>query len=263
MATVNVTSFDQFVSAVAVSGDTVNLPEGALWDLNSLYPEGYTNDIPVNCAVINGNGTEIRNLHLFGKFVIPADLEMNDLYIKNTVCEGEAFFDSNGNTRNISASGCIFTGIYGTYARYFNTSGMSLSRTTLNIDMTTGRQDASLLAGAFSARYCRLSMFYPNGTSEVGFVCDDGDIQYCLVNIHILGAQSIDTSMFSGCVVTGNYGAAYDSGSGGHGSQVSVYDVAAFDPDFEPDAPQYFKGVTHEQLYDAAYLQSIGFPIGA
>ena len=62
-------------------------------------------------------------------------------------------------------------------------------------------------------------------------------------------------------MVTGNYGNAVD----GHGSYrpafVSVYDVAAFSENFVPDA-DYFKPVTYEQLYDAEYLASIGFPIG-
>ena len=263
MATVSVSNFSEFVSAVAVSGNTVNLPVKAVWDMNDEYPEGYTSDIPINCAVINGNGTEIKNLHLYGKFVVPADLEINDLFMTNVVCEDTVFFGHSSSARTITANGSIFTGIYGVNARYFNSSGMQLMRTTINIDMTTGRTDATFVDGAFTAKYCRLTMVYPNGAASVGFVCNDGDIQYCLVNITMLGATSLDCSMFSGCVILGNYGEAYDSGNGGHGSQVSVYDVAAFDSEFEPESPLYFKGVTYSQLYDAAYLQSIGFPIGA
>lgn len=262
MASVTVNSFSEFIAAVAVSGDTVNLPVKAVWDLNDIYPEGYTGNIPINCTVINGNETEIRNLHLYGKFVVPSDLEINDLFLTNTVCEDTVFFDYGGSSRLITANGCIFTGIYGVNTRYFNESGMTLNRSVLNVDMTTGRQDASLLSGSFAAKYSRLTLIYPNGAAGVGFVCDDGDIQYCMVNIQMLGATAIDMSMFSGCVILGNYGEAYDSGGGGHGSQVSVYDVAAFADDFEPDT-SYVKGVTHEQLYDAAYLQSLGFPIGA
>ena len=41
MASVNVSNFDEFIAAVAVSGDTVNLPSGATWNLNDSYPEGY------------------------------------------------------------------------------------------------------------------------------------------------------------------------------------------------------------------------------
>lgn len=262
MATVTVNSFSEFVAAVAVSGDTVNLPIKAVWDLNDTYPEGYTGNIPINCAVINGNGTEIRNLHLYGKFVVPSDLEINDLYMTNIVGEDTVFFDYGGSSRLITANGCIITGIYGVNMQYFNASGMALNRCVLNLDMTTGRTDASLLGGSFSARYSRITLVYPNGVSGVGFVCDDGDIQYCMINIQMLGARFFDSSMFSGCVILGNYGEAYDSGGGGHGSQVSVYDVAAFADGFEPDT-SYVKGVTYDQLYDAAYLQSIGFPIGA
>lgn len=263
MATVNVTSFDQFVSAVAVSGDTVNLPEGALWDLNSLYPEGYTNDIPVNCSVINGNGTEIRNLHHYGKFIVPADLEINDLLMKNTVCEDTAFWSREGaiNSRTITMNRCIMTGIFGVSTTCFCESFLTLNRCTINLDMTQGGYgDVKLSEADTNADYCRISMQYPNNFG--GTFNTRGLWRYCLVNVQYLGCRVFYSGKLSGCVVLGNFGTAYDGSESFSGSQVSVYDVTAFDSEFEPGSV-YFKGVTHEQLYDAAYLQSIGFPIGA
>ena len=67
MAQVNVTNLAEFVSAIAVDGDTVVCPENADWDANDTYPDGYLSNLTWN-ANVNGNGTTIRNLHLYGRF---------------------------------------------------------------------------------------------------------------------------------------------------------------------------------------------------
>ena len=76
------------------------------------------------------------------------------------------------------------------------------------------------------------------------------------------GLRNFDSRCFSGCVILGNFGEAYDMNEYGyHGNFVSVYDSAAFSDDFETENA-YFKPVTYAQLYDASYLASLGFPIG-
>lgn len=261
MATVTVNSFSEFVAAVAVSGDTVNLPIKAVWDLNDTYPEGYTGNIPINCTAINGNGTEIRNLHMYGKFVVPSDLEINDLYLTNIVCEETEFFGSSGLSRVLTLNGCIVTGIYGVDTIYFNYGVLVLNRSVINFDMTAGGySDIEISSFAqYSSQYSRISVVYPQNYGG-GF--NFGSANFCMFNINFLGCRYIESSGLSGCVVLGNFGEAYDSNDyGRHGSFVSVFDVAAMSDEFTTANP-YFKGVTHEQLYDAAYLQSIGFPIG-
>lgn len=261
MATVSVSNFAELVAAVAVSGDTVNLPVKAVWDLNDEYPEGYTNDIPINCAAINGNGTEIRNLHLYGKFIAPADIEMNDLLMTNTVCEGTAFFDYGSAARTLTMNGCIMTGIYGLNTTAFCKSMLALNRSVLNLDMTAGGYGDILIADDYTSQYSRISAQYPQNAG--GGFSFGSESKFCMYTIQYLGCRYFDTSHLSGCVVQGNFGEAYDANEYGyHGAFVSVYDSAAMDSEFETENV-YFKAVTHEQLYDAAYLQSIGFPIGA
>ena len=261
MATVQVNNFAEFVSAVAVSGNTVVLPVKAVWDMNNEYPEGYTSDIPINCASINGNGTEIRNLHLYGKFIVPADLEMNDLLMTNTVCEGTAFFDYGSAARTLSMNGCIMTGIYGLNTTAFCKSRLTLNRSVLHLDMTAGGYGAILIADDYTAQYSRISAQYPQ--SAGGSFSFGSKAKFCMFTIQYLGCRVFFSRPLSGCVVQGNFGEAYDGDQyGDHGAFVSVYDSAAMSDEFTTDNP-YFKAVTHEQLYDAAYLQSIGFPIGA
>lgn len=261
MSTVQVNNFTEFVSAVAVSGNTVVLPVKAVWDMNNEYPEGYTNDIQINCAAINGNGTEIRNMHLYGKFIVPADLEMNDLMMTNTVCEGTAFFDYDSSARTLSMNGCIMTGIYGLNTASFCRSMLTLNRSVLHLDMTAGGYGDILIADDYTSQYSRISAQYPQNAG--GGFSFGSESKFCMFTIQYLGCRYFNSRPLSGCVVQGNFGEAYDANEYGyHGAFVSVYDSAAMSDEFTTDNP-YFKAVTHEQLYDAAYLQSIGFPIGA
>lgn len=263
MASVNVSNFNEFVAAVAVSGDTVNLPSGATWNLNDSYPEGYTGDIPINCATINGNGTDIKNLHIYGKLIVPAALEINDLSMTNIVCEDTTFFDNDGNTRKITLNRSIFTGLYGVNTESFNASQMSMNRSVVNLNMTQGGSNTIYLAkGAFSSIYSRVTLNYPSNAGSLSLICAAGDIKYSMFTAVIPACTTIDSSFFSGCVVLGNYGSATDANTYGyHGNFVSVYNSASFADGFVAGT-SYFKPVTYSQLYDAEYLASIGFPIG-
>ena len=102
MATVNVTSWAEFVEAIAVSGDTVNCPENAEWDANDFAPNGITEDIVWKCSTVEGNGTVIRNLKLTGKV---KSEDNNVHYIKNLHLLD---FIADGNPEHY----CFFDGTY-------------------------------------------------------------------------------------------------------------------------------------------------------
>lgn len=262
MATVHVSDFEEFLTAAAVSGDTIVLPSQAVWDFNEIAPEGYIGDIPINCAQIEGNGTAFQNLHLFGKFVVPSDCTFNDIAMKNTVCEGQSFFGISGGSRKLTMNGCIMTGIFGTETQNFSASRLEMNRSVLNIDMTQGSySDVEIAAfGQYDAQYSRITVRYPLNSGG-GFSFGER-VSFCKYDIDYLGCRYIDTSSISGSVVVGNFGEAIDQNYyGSHGTWVTIFDVAAFSPNFVPGT-EYFKGVTRQQMYDAAYLSSIGFPIG-
>lgn len=60
MATVQVTTFAAFASAVAVQGDTIEVMNDL--DIAAEYPNGYTSRLNIMCAQINGNGHAIKNI---------------------------------------------------------------------------------------------------------------------------------------------------------------------------------------------------------
>jgi hypothetical protein len=64
MAEVYVNSWQDFVTAIGVAGDTVILPEEAEWDMNEILPYGLQSNITFACNKIDGRGTRIKNLNL-------------------------------------------------------------------------------------------------------------------------------------------------------------------------------------------------------
>ena len=79
MADVYVNSWTEFVSAVAVSGDTVYLPEEAEWDMEEILPWGTQTALTFACTEINGRGTTIKNLHLNQAITV----SKNNIIIRN------------------------------------------------------------------------------------------------------------------------------------------------------------------------------------
>lgn len=60
MSEIQVTTFDEFLTACATSGAEVVCPESAVWDMNQIAPAGAPT-VTVACAKIIGNGTTIAN----------------------------------------------------------------------------------------------------------------------------------------------------------------------------------------------------------
>ncbi len=60
MATVQVSTLDEFLTAITVSGDVVECPENAEWNWGDRAPISST--ILIKCAEIDGNGTKIIGL---------------------------------------------------------------------------------------------------------------------------------------------------------------------------------------------------------
>lgn len=121
MATVQVSTFAAFASAVAVQGDTVEVT--ADLDVAAEYPNGYTSPLNIKASVINGNGHAVKNikptdgdsdaLFQFGKngeWIGSDDpskhTTINRLHFQN--CEPKNFAFWNGNWYKVTFNGCHF-----------------------------------------------------------------------------------------------------------------------------------------------------------
>lgn len=274
MATVNVTSWTEFVQAVGVSGDTVVLPSKGEWDMNELYPEGYTGNITVNCSEIDGNDSTIRNLHMFGSFTLGSaltahtirNLSLTNFVAETTVMHSSFFQWAYGSGRKVlTFSGCILSGLCGTnlerLAQKDDTHDLKLSRCSINISFTSSANTFGIFP-VTEAKYCRLKQNVQNAVITNAFVLFGG-CKFCEIDVYMpqLGAGKLSASNLSACKLLGGYGNATFYGNSASSAREfpSIYLTDAL-----PDAVdgQYMHSVTRDQMRDAAYLASLGFPVG-
>lgn len=268
MATVNVTSWAEFLEAAAVSGDTVVCPENAVWDIAEIEPEGHSGSITFASDVV-GNGTTIKNLVLTGIGI------------------GGSAFDATGGTstqhRSISglniinatfevASANIFIGNYADFelctfsmlargANKFVGDACNVYRCAANIETTAGTFTIGGNNAKFDYFNCKISgsgltafRNYPASYSNRSAKVNNSYI--------ILDTPSITTLAFN----AGNSNVFRCTGA--NVTSLTGYTATSFSLAVDTDFPNLtsassgWKFVTEAQLRDAAYLQSIGFPIG-
>lgn len=271
MATVNVTSWAEFLEAAAVSGDTVVCPENAVWDLAELEPEGHTETITI-ASNIDGNGCTIKNLVLKN---LPANSkcfsftggsstthqQINSLNIINADITGD------GSSTNYLFGGnwvdytlCTVSALVHKTNIIFG-SLCNVYRCAFNIEFTAY---GVLVGDRCSLSYCN-SKF--SGASLSAFnLYRSGYSTYASVMYNCYTV--LDTPEITQILQNGGNSNVYRC-TGANVTQLtgltdSNHISLAVTTDF-PNVTTVSAGfvlVTEAQLRDAAYLQSIGFPIG-
>lgn len=260
MATVNVTNLADFVAAVAVDGDTVVCPEGADWDANDTYPDGYSGNITWNAAVL-GNGTTIRNLHIYGRFVTSQNvrpyidaLRIVDL-IGSAPSGGGGLFDGNYHMTNCAVSAVLNANYHEIVNWNTGSTALLANKCSFNID-AAGDFDTLTMG---KTRYCRFELHLPNSTWYPFYAsnqaCEESELAIFAPN-----ANDLYSTQFPGCIIHGEMPNTEDAASGSLSGDMMLYSTDGL-PNFVPSDPTHCVGVTDAQLRDPAYLRSIGFPI--
>ena len=266
MATVNVNSWQEFLTAIAVSGDTVVLPEEAVWDANDFAPLGVLDDINWECETVEGRGTIIRNIHLYAKIIRGSGYQyVNDLHLLDFIADGEptygGLFEGDYFFKGCKISGILTNGYRWLIRNPSNVNKYILDRCSINLEFqkeTTGSIGISDTPCNGSI-YSRVQIKAPNA----------GDIthqpmEYCEVVYYYSNASNKFASFYyTGCTVRGNFQGMQttESWAGSWSGANSVYCIESFPAGYTPKYPANFIGVTDAQLKDPAYLRNIGFPI--
>lgn len=261
MAQVSVTSLEEFVAAVAVAGDTVVCPEGADWDANDTYPDGYSGNLTWNAAVL-GNGTTIRNLHLYGRFATGQNvrpytdaLRIVDL-IGSAPSGGGGLFNGNYHFTNCAASAVLNANYQEIVNWNAGSTALLANACSFNIDAAGGFDTLSM----GKVRYCRFELHLPNSTWYPYYAssekCEESELA-----IYAPNAGGLYSNQFPGCIIHGELPNTQELASGGSWSgDMTLYSTDGL-PNFSPYDPVHCVGVTDAQLRDPEYLRSIGFPI--
>lgn len=265
MATVNVTNWPEFVAAVAADGDTVVCPESAIWDMNEIAPEGVAG-FPMNCAEIQGQGTEIKNLRTSSPIMIQnstLNQAISDLNITNFIQESGPLFSTTGNSNGMYAtfSGCKFSGLLPQNTRFFCQPSRKygiFSRCSFTLDMQFNAAQAAMICdkytyGQYPLKYCRVHVQLPNGTLFYPFA------EWSYIEVDCPGMTKLNINGATANVYNGELPLLTSVIGAASAAYPSVYNHDSM-PDFAGTTNVI--GVTDAQLHDATYLASIGFPIG-
>lgn len=210
MATVSVNTYEEFLSAVAVEGDTVVCPDSAVWDLSQ--NEQRTASIMVECAQIDGNGTTIKGIRFkncngfmqteaSGKVLAIKNMRIESAELESTASL-YALISGNVNLTECSISGTIIS--KSSLCRAITCKNTNIfSRCSFNFSCPNG--------GYFSqvgkSEYCRLQLF-TTGFPTASVFTPFNRLYRCEVILNAPNTKLLDffasrTAYVDGCVIRG------------------------------------------------------------
>lgn len=222
MATVNVTSWAEFIAAVAVAGDTVVCPDGAVWDLTESEP--ITEPLEIACSEIQGNGTTIKgatfkirgySIRNTNSLMVDA-LHCDNIYAECVERWWKASADLNLSKSKVSGQ-FINTSYYDLFV-FAGDSGKKTNFTScaMNVSCPNG---GNLIFGNNPnygvSKFCRYMIFTTNATTSP-FMYAVSPFNYCEKCELILSVPNASRAAFdldsgtyktSGCVIRGTTGA--------------------------------------------------------
>lgn len=243
-----VDTWEDFVTAAGTSGAYVKVADDTVWDMNSIAPEGIGR-IYCTCAELDGNGAIIKNLHTTSDMLLNVT-NVHDLTIEN-------FYMNYSGSENPKI----------VYLR----AGDELVRCTLSgiVAASRGCYFWYRIHQSAEIRQCSFNVKYDIGDSYVTF--DDtsrgnynefNHICLDLANANLSTSTSIGTQN-SLIEIKRKSGDTNKFPSGYSNSTIIRYDVGtANEVNQVRNTSGTLTEVTDTQLKDAAYLASIGFPIG-
>lgn len=274
MADVYVNNWFEFMTAIAVQGDKVILPENGDWDMADVLPYGI-NGFQILCAEIDGRGTAIKNLLVTKCIEICLGVTIKNLQMLDWMCSsadpdvdpspgGNAVFYGGP----LEMQNCIFSGILGYNTGFFYDNAITMYNCSVNIETSSSFfmfDGSGYFSNTGQLYYCRIEVKGNNNVSAfpIQDECHFSEILIYAPNLDDnTGPIGFKSHNFSGCVLRGNCPLittdwSYDMFTG----FVSVYDTAMFADTFTPNDPLMLVGCTDEQLKNPLYLREKGFPI--
>lgn len=267
--------WEDFVTAAGTSGAYVKVADDTVWDMNSIAPEGLTQSLQVN-ANVDGNGVKIVNLHIenLSAVIINANgylenINFTDVFAKAT--NGTYYFI--GRSRNVK---------YGEVGRYISITGKFYGYGTSNSNKRIYAIFGNGSDTSFMSCSTNVELY---GTAQL---CkDDSNWDYnspMLVNCNLKYVRLPISGVYAWqnrIVVKNSWveGSEYTTVCISNSSENSIFNVSAFgditggnsrtcllwNSDKIESGVSISSGIklcSETQLQDAAYLASIGFPIG-
>lgn len=260
MATVTVSTWADFVTAVAVTGDTVNIEPGTVWNMNEIAPLG-AGTVSINCAAINGNGAVIKAANItsdllqFHKSCTVRRLNVLDF-------DGKAYVMRVSGGATATLKKCSVTGIFNAVnsSVFYSDSGQIVF--TADEPEYSGEKELGSMIDIISN----------NGSGICGAYYAGAVLVLRYTNLHYVGdfngsayrhGVSVSDSLITGELNNAEFASIQRTEINASGTLSSSSAVQTLvNSSRATIASGDFTAVTPEQMTDPAYLQSIGFPIG-
>lgn len=254
-----VDTWQEFKSVANKSSVYINiLTPNQIWDMNELQPSGFSNPIIARSTHINGNNVTLRNVWIRGNYLIAVygTNYLDNFNIENFYIENGNMFGGGNYANDSYIRGCRFSGIltnssafnnaadlvhyttYGNKGCSFNVELLGSSRWITNYSEYHSYSNMKLVVKSFVAFSYRGPSSFTNSNLIGTF--------YGPVNISGCSNSVINADVYSTLNTSGNVIVNKDKFHEGYS--------------FVDNTSAHL--VTDEQLRDANYLQSIGFPIG-
>jgi hypothetical protein len=262
MATVYVNDFSEFLTAAAVTGDTVVCPEGAIWDMSEIDPLSTINLITIN-SDITGNGTTIKNFR--GGVSIKGECTVTALHFDSALNDqnynaGGFFIRCSDTSKLATFSLCKFSVAIHQNRKFMYNVILTQCAATITFDSTAiglGDRDSGSVGGGGWCRYNRVKIIAPSAT---GYTCKrwwlaDSEIYMnapLLKNINNTNAR---------CTINGSMPMI-----DGIDGMLNNVDFSVINSSGAPNFPagqQNVKPVTDTEMRSASALAAIGFVIGS
>ena len=225
------TTWDEFVTAIGTSGAYVSLPEGGgQFNMNEIAPEGGVT-VNTHCTSISGNDWEIINAYNMKFQQGSGTLNINKLHFLNFYCS--LTYGMFG-LPNVTITESKFSGIIAGSSRYLMSYGQ-LRRCSMNLK------------------------FIDNAVRPF----EDTSTELYFSKAVIDQSESLST--YSDSIYVNCYNSFIEHKANAGGKQLRFVGHSSI---LHSDAGNYITtsggdkvSVTEEQLGDASYLASVGFPI--
>lgn len=271
-----VDTWPDFVTAVGTANAYVEFSEGGgNIDLNNHAPTGIST-VSIKCVSIKGNGWTLSNIYCAGKdaFYLTSDVRIVGLNFLDFYMDDQGsqckFFGGDDNRRQYAFSLCSFTGIINGTAESSRScifywgyywSEANLSQCAINVSCNGTAVLINAGGTASSDNYLEFCNIEVKGNSDDIFN-DALDLRNCY-----LTGSSLDTEIDTRYSSKSNYNvfnidfrAASAFACTGNSGAINLINTDLLPANAVIGSG--FIGVTTTQLHDAAYLGSLGFPIG-
>lgn len=279
-----VDNWEDFVTAIGTNDAYVEFPDGGgVIDLNVIAPTGVP-EIPVQCKSVKGNDWIIQNLYCkghaafitqYGKYVSIDHLHFLSFYFDDEgkqVYLGTVFGNSGDDRQGYYFNECQFSGIMN--CTYYKSD--VYKRSCLFVQDNYWLK-CRLIRCAINVKLDGYAVLL-SGSS---YIHEDNRVEYCNIKVSGNSPAWTEDGDYRNCLISGDSVAtAFDVVRGAANSNVLNVDFSKADSfnctgrsnavnlintDLLPSGATIgtgFIGVTTAQLKDAAYLASLGFPIG-